>query len=128
MTKASLITAARKGAVIAPPAVCVSYIDAWCVRASTGEMGWLFGVEFWLMVLVVASVYIRSWTWGDENWVSTFALLTLLAGLVAGPMLLFHGGPAAVAGALGVVILGAPAPAAARACGFDINRRGRRPS
>lgn len=123
MTKASLITAAGKGAVIAPVAMGVSFVDAWCVRASTGEMGWLFGAEFWLMVLVVAGVYIRTWTWDDENWVSWFALLTLVAGLVAGPLLLFHGGLAAATVALGVVVLGAPAPAAARACGFDIKRR-----
>ncbi|MFC9242733.1 hypothetical protein ACFT7S_01440 [Streptomyces sp. NPDC057136] len=123
MTKASLIAAARKGAAIAPRAVIVSYTDAWCVRASTGELGWLFGAEFWLVVLILAGVYIQTWTQDDEDWVGMFALLTLIAGLVAGPLLLFHGGVAALAGVLGVVVLGLPAPAAARACNFDVNPR-----
>ncbi|GAA3005769.1 hypothetical protein [Streptomyces fulvorobeus] len=123
MTKASLGVAAGKAAVIAPLAVTASYVDAWCVRASTGELGWFFGVEFWVMALIVAGVYIRIWTHDDEPWVGGFALLALVAGLVAGPLLLFHGGLAALAGGLGVFVFGAPAPAAARACGFDVGRR-----
>ncbi|MFD4034550.1 hypothetical protein ACFWVP_29590 [Streptomyces sp. NPDC058637] len=122
-TGVSLRTAAGKAAVVAPVALGLSYVDAWCVRASTGGLGWLFGTEFWLMVLIIAGLWVRSWTDEDDRWVQVLVLGVLVAGLVAGPLLLFHGALAALAAVSGVAVLGTAATVVARVFGFDVQRR-----
>ncbi|MCX4680284.1 hypothetical protein OG413_34275 [Streptomyces sp. NBC_01433] len=125
-TSASVLAAAGKSAVVGPLAVMVSYVDAQMVRASTGEFGWLFGTEFWLMVLILAGLRVQGWTEDDDRWVGVFVLGILVAGLVAGPLLLFHGALVALAAVPGVVVVVALGCAVARTCGFEANRWGSR--
>ncbi|MEV6078519.1 hypothetical protein AB0L80_25925 [Streptomyces sp. NPDC052069] len=125
-TAASLLAAAGKSAVVGPSAVMVSYVDARMVRASTGEFGWLFGTEFWLMVLILAGLRVQGWTEDDDRWVGGFVLGVLVAGLVAGPLLLFHGALVALAAVPGVVLVAAWGWAVARRRGFEANRCGPR--
>ncbi|MEV2243792.1 hypothetical protein [Streptomyces sp. NPDC049970] len=116
-TRTSLASAARKTAVIAPAALLVSYTDARFVRASTGELGWFFGIEFWLMTLVLGGLWVRGRTADDDSWVGVCGLAVLLAGFVAGPLLVLHpvwAGPAAA----GVLVMAGPVTAIGRACGF----------
>ncbi|MFD9538628.1 hypothetical protein [Streptomyces sp. NPDC060022] len=115
---ASVITAARKAAFVAPPAVVVSYVDASLVRSSTGGTGLLFGAEFWLIALILAGLRIQGWTQDDSRRVRLFVQGALFVGGVAGPVLLFHGALAASAVAAGMAVLGASAAALARPFGF----------
>lgn len=118
-----MLGAARKTAVVAPAAVLVSYGDAYLVRASTGEMGWLFGTEFWLLALVLAAMRVRGWTDEDDGWVRVCVLGALVAGSVAGPLLLFHGALAALAAVPAVAVLGALVLALAGTYGYQVNDR-----
>ncbi|WP_329214093.1 hypothetical protein OG257_34960 [Streptomyces sp. NBC_00683] len=115
---ASVITAARKAAVVAPPAVVVSYVDASLVRSSAGETGLLFGAEFWLIAVILAGLRIQGWTQDDSRWVTLSVQGALVVGAVAGPVLLFHGALAASAVAVGMTALGALAAVLARPFGF----------
>lgn len=115
---ASATTAARKAAVVASPAVIVSYGDASLVRAGSGGTAWLFGAEFWLVALILAGLRVQGWTRDDSRRVRLFVQGALVVGGVAGPVLLFHGALAASAVAVGMAVLGVSAAALARPFGF----------
>ncbi|MFD4692698.1 hypothetical protein [Streptomyces sp. NPDC058463] len=115
---ASVITAARKAAVVAPPAVVVSYVDASLVRSSAGGTGLLFGAEFWLIAVILAGLRIQGWTQDDSRWVTLSVQGALVVGAVVGPVLLFHGALAASAVAVGMAVLGSSAAVLARPFGF----------
>ncbi|WP_406388007.1 hypothetical protein [Streptomyces sp. NBC_00887] len=115
---ASVITAVRKAAVVAPPAVIVSYGEAPFVRAATGGTGRLFGAEFWLAALVLAGLRVQGWTRDDSRGVTSFVQGALVVGGVAGPLLLFHGVLAASAMAASMAAPGALAAVLARPFGF----------